>query len=346
MLELRKALHGALIASATTLALALPAAAQDKITIRYASPYPPQHVFSKADQDYFDKVTEDTDGRVTFQPYWAGTLISDREGMEQLAAGVADMAFIAPIYSRTGKDITKSMSGWLDPRLTPNEKVEVYWRVWEKYPELRAEFEGVHLIAAHAGENMHVQSADRPVRTLDDLQGLRLKATGEMVTLLNELGAAAVAMPMGEVYVSLQKGILDGTIAPYETLVGFKFGEVINYYTTFPAPRSAYGSRAMDQEAWDELPEDVQKVLTDNSRYWSERVTHYEHVQDEQGIAFGKEQGVEFIEPAQEELDKYYEVMERVWAERADVLDEMGLPGAEVRADIMAWSQEIIDARS
>ncbi len=174
-------------ALALTAAMGTAASAAD-YTIRYASPYPPNHIFSKADQEYFKKVEEESGGRVAFQPYWAGTLISSREGMDQLASGVADMAFIAPIYSRTGKDITKSMSGWLDPRLNPVQKVELFWRTWDKYEALRDEYDSVHLIAAHAGDNMHIQTADRAVRSVEDLDGLRLKATGESVTVLNELG--------------------------------------------------------------------------------------------------------------------------------------------------------------
>jgi TRAP-type C4-dicarboxylate transport system substrate-binding protein len=335
----------AFAALAMAAGLATTAAAAD-FTIRYASPYPPNHVFSKADLDYFAKVKEETGGRVDFQPYWARTLISDREGIEQLASGVADMAFIAPIYSRTGKEMTQSMSGWIDPRLTPVQKVEIWWKVWDKYPELRKEYDGVHLIAAHAGENMHIQTADRPVRTIEDLKGLRLKATGESVTLLNELGAAAVAMPMGEVYVGLQKGILDGTVAPYETLVGFKFGEVIKYYTKLPLPRSAYGSRAMDQEAWDKLPEDIQKVLMDNSMYWAERVEHYSAEQDQKGIDFGMEQGVEFIEPDKEVYDVFVAKMDEVWAARADELNAKGLPGTEYMNDVKTWSRELAEKSS
>lgn len=317
-----------------------------EFTIRYASPYPPNHIFSQADQDYFAKVESDSGGRVKFEPYWAGTLISDREGMDQLASGVADMAFIAPIYSRTGKDITKSMSGWIDPRLTPVEKVQLFWKVWEKYPALQAEYEDVVLIAAHAGDNMHIQTADRPVRSIEDLKGLRLKATGESVTVLNELGAAAVAMPMGEVYVALQKGTLDGTVAPYETLVGFKFGEVIKYYTTLPMPRSAYGSRAMNKDSWAALPEDIQKILMDNSIFWAQKVDDYARAQDEEGKAFGVEQGVEFIEPDVDTIKNLLDAQQRVWGARATELDAIGIPGTDIMNDIRTWSLEMVENHS
>lgn len=333
----------ALGALAVALSFGTTAMAQD-YTIRYATPYPPNHIFSRADQAYFAKVEEDSGGRVKFQPYWAGALISSREGMDQLATGVADMAFIAPIYSRSGKDITKSMSGWLDPRLNPVQKVELFWRLWDKYPALRAEYEDVHLIAAHAGDNMHIQTADRAVRSVEDLAGLRLKATGESVTVLNELGAAAVAMPMGEVYVALQKGILDGTVAPYETLIGFKFAEVVKYYTKIPMPRSAYGSRAMNLDSWNALPEDIQKILSDNSMFWAEQIDAFSAAQDVEGLEFGKAQGVEFIEPDEATLEAVIAAQNKIWSAQAKALDDMGLPGTAIMEDLQAWGKEMLDA--
>ena len=318
------------------------AASAADITIRYASPYPPNHIFSKADMAFFEKVKEESGGRVEFQPYWARTLISDREGIEQLAAGVADMAFIAPIYSRTGKDITKSISGWVDPRLTPIQKVELFWKLWDKYPELRAEYESVHLIAAHAGDNMHIQTADRAVRSVEDMAGLRLKATGESVAVLNELGAAGVAMPMGEVYVGLQKGILDGTVAPYETLIGFKFAEVVKYYTKVPMPRSAYGSRAMNLDSWNALPADIQQIMTDNAIFWAEQMDAFAKAQDDEGLAFGREQGVEFIEPDEALLAAVRDAQAKIWSARAIELDDKGLQGTAIMQDLQAWSKEML----
>ena len=346
-LKLNRREFGALALGAGAAAtLSTAALADTPIVIRYASPYPPDHIFSRADKAFFEKVEKETGGKVKFQAYWAGTLISDREGIAQLASGVADMAFVAPIYSRVGKDISRSMEGWFNMRLTPDQKVQVFWKLWDKYPQLRAEFEGVHLVAAHAGTNMDVMTANRAVRTLDDLKGLRLKATGDEVIVLNKLGAAAVAMPMGDVYTSLQKGILDGTIAPYETLVGFKFAEVIKYFTTFPAPRAAYGSRAMNQKSWDALPADIQKVFTANSLYWSHMVHEYSDKQDAVGKEFGKKHGVEFITPPEKDLDAYLAVQAEVYLDVAKKLDAKGLPGTAMMNDAEAWSKEILAANN
>lgn len=71
------------------------ATAADPIIIKYASPYTPTHVFGKADQDFFAKIEQETGGKVKFQPNWAKSLITDREGMEQLSSGIAAIFHIA-----------------------------------------------------------------------------------------------------------------------------------------------------------------------------------------------------------------------------------------------------------
>ena len=54
-------------------------------------------------------------------------------------------------------------------------------------------------------------------------------------------------MPMGEVYSALAKGVLDGVIAPTDTLKSLHFGDVAHYFTALKVPRGAYPARAMGQ---------------------------------------------------------------------------------------------------
>ena len=135
-------------------------------------------------------------------------------------------------------------------------------------------------------------------------------------------------MPMGEVYASLQKGILDGTIAPYETLVGFKFAEVIKYFTTFPAPRAAYGSRAMNQEVLGRSarrhPEDLHRQQHLLVAAWCMNISDK---QDAVGKEFGEKHGVEFITPPEKDARRLSRRPGRGLRGVAKKLDAKGLPG-------------------
>ncbi len=62
-----------------------------------------------------------------------------------------------------------------------------------------------------------------------------------------------VDMPMGEVYSALAKGVLDGVVAPADTLRSLHFAEVAHYFNTIRIPRGAYAARAMGEERWNQL---------------------------------------------------------------------------------------------
>ena len=65
-----------------------------------------------------------------------------------------------------------------------------------------------------------------PVRALEDLKGLKIRATGTTAKIVSALGAAPVAMPMSDSYDALSRGVAQGIVCPTESLQGWKLGEV------------------------------------------------------------------------------------------------------------------------
>ena len=88
------------------------------------------------------------------------------------------------------------------------------------------------------------------------------------MTALQALGADPVNMPMGEVYSSLAKGIIDGVFAPPDTFRSLHFSELTPYFTGLYTPRGAYPARAMNAERWASLRPLDQSVLEDSIAVW------------------------------------------------------------------------------
>ena len=92
---------------------------------------------------------------------------------------------------------------------------------------------------AHGPGLLH--TATKPVHTLEEVKGLKIRATGTSQLIVRAFGAAPVAMSQGEAYDALAKGIVDGTLVPMEALEGFKQAEVLKYTTLTYS--SAYTTR-------------------------------------------------------------------------------------------------------
>ena len=212
---------------------------------------------------------ENSEGRLRFRIFWSGALVGRRHTVQEIAAGVADMGVISPILSRAGMDLIQGQLTFYDGVPSRQVAEEIFWKLWEKFPQLQAELEGVHVIAINSGSPMYVLTTEQPVHRIQDLSGLRLKTTADKVRPLSKLGVDAVPMPMGEAYVALHRGILDGAIAPADTLKLVRFDEVMRYLTLFPTLRPPYPSRAINSEVWDSLPKDLQQMMADSTGWWS-----------------------------------------------------------------------------
>jgi TRAP-type C4-dicarboxylate transport system substrate-binding protein len=276
-----------------------------QIELRYGSSYPPGHPFSQADIAWIKHVEARAGGRLKIRPYWGGTLLSSDNAVVEVAHGIVDIGVIAPIYTRAGMKAIKIQAGFYEGADTPNAQANVYKCLARKFPVLNAEMRGVHVLAVQGGNLPHVLTRARPVARLEDFRGLRLRTPSEIAPLLKSLGADPVTMPMAEVYSALSKGMIDGVIAPGDTLRSQHFTEVAGYVSLFVVPRGAYPARAMAQKKWDALPADLRKILEESQAYWEEQLDQKVRAAEAIGIAFGKAEGTAFVVPAPGEQDAF-----------------------------------------
>ncbi len=78
----------------------------------YATPYSPQHPFSRADKSWIDYVEKRSGGTLRIRTFWSGTLLSSDMSMEELRHGVADIGLITPIYVKGGTHLIRIQSGF------------------------------------------------------------------------------------------------------------------------------------------------------------------------------------------------------------------------------------------
>jgi TRAP-type C4-dicarboxylate transport system substrate-binding protein len=128
------------------------------IEMRYASHYAPTHPYSVADQKWIEKIEKETKGRVKIKPYWNGTLVSGRESMRELKKGVADIAFITPIYEKSGVDLTKALLDFFKDS-DPSVNARIYWELFNKFPEIQKEYDGMRILAVNVGSPMFLMTS-------------------------------------------------------------------------------------------------------------------------------------------------------------------------------------------
>lgn len=296
----------------------------------YATPYPPMHPFSRADSEWKAFVEERSGGSLRIIVNWSGALISSEHSMLEIRHGVADIGLITPIYVKGGVHLIRLQSGFYSGAVTVEQQVELYHCLADNNEQFAHELEGLKILAVQGGALPGIVTTSKPIHSLDDLAGLRLRAPTELLNVLRELGVDAVTMPMGDVYSAMAKGVLDGVIAPLDTFRSLHFAEVANHYAELVVPRGAYPARAMREASWAALTPQQQAILNESTAVWEAALARITREATEDGRKLAVESGVNFSPITQAEQARFDALYLREAERNAEALERYGIDGRAV----------------
>lgn len=206
-------------------------AAQAQTVLRISSWAPPTHfVNSKIWPEWGAMVEKATEGRVKTKIEYK--LASPPKQFGVVRDGIADAAWIFHGYN-TRYIATQAVEM---PGLgTSGEAAAVaYWKVHQKYLKKANEHRGVVLAGLHS-HGPAVIHTKRPLKSLNDLKGLKIRVPGGVGSLVGRaLGVTAVKLPAPKVYEALSSGVADGIFMPIETQKSFRLKEVVPNVTIMP----------------------------------------------------------------------------------------------------------------
>jgi len=298
----------------------------------YATPYSPSHPFSRADQDWMRFVEQRSGGTLRIRPSWSGALLSSEHSMFELRHGVADIGLITPIYVKGGAHLIRVQSGFYSGTADVEDQVDLYRCMAARNPQFATELEGLVVLAVQGGNLPGIITRERPVRSLADLRGQRLRAPTELLSVLRDFGADPVNMPMGDVYSALAKGVIDGVIAPPDTFKSLHFAEVSRYYTQLVIPRGAYPARAMGVKRWNRLSAQHRAVLEEGIAVWEAALASQNRKALAEGWELALREGVIEVPLAVAEQQRFDTIYLRDAGRNASQLSRYGIDGSDVLA--------------
>ena len=226
------------------------------IKLSYAN-FPPAPTFPCVQMERWKKEVETrTGGKVAINTFPGGTLLKAKAMMDGVIAGTADIGCLCMAYQPGRFIVTNAIAL---PLGFPNATVASL-TLWDLYTKQNPqEFAKVKVLTMFTCAPANIY-AKKPVRNLEDLKGLELRASGGTAQVLKALGATPVGMPQTETPEALQKGVVQGAASSLETLMDFKYAEMCRYVTIFNGPVYPFAV-VMNMDKWNSLPEDVQKVM-------------------------------------------------------------------------------------
>jgi TRAP-type C4-dicarboxylate transport system substrate-binding protein len=186
---------------------------------------------------------------------------------DQAKDGVADIVWTLPGY-QAGRFLATEVFE-LPFMVSSAEKAsKALWDYAAK--NAREEYKGVKPLIFHVIPGTQLHTTNKQIKTLADFKGLKLRAPNRMATkLVSALGATPVPMPVPQVAESLAKGVIDGTVLPWEVIPSLKIQEIVKFHTETPAGQAFIATSAfvfaMNPGRYESLPADLKKVIDANS---------------------------------------------------------------------------------
>ena len=327
---------GAAGLAALCLTACKPAEPKETIKLSYSVFFPPTHVQCIAATNWAHEIQQRTGGRVQITVYPAGSLTKADQCYEGVIKGISDLGMSCFAYTRGRFPLLEGLDlplGYPDGATA----TRLANTIIQKYQP--AELNDVKMLYVHA-HGPGILASKKPVHSLDELKGMKVRATGLSAKIVEALGATPVAMSQPETYEALAKGVVEATLCPIETLKGWKQGETIEYVVD--ATAIGYTTAmfvVMNKDKWAALPADVQQVFTEVSQEWIAKHGAAWDEADQAGREFVTDLKRQFIHLPEAEQQRWKAAVKPILDDFAKQAKEKNLPGEAMLADIQAGIQ-------
>ena len=233
----------------------------EAIKLKVAEFNPATHPTSVLAQKFCEEVNKRTNGRVELSFYPGGILLSAPKMFAGVTQGIADIGFSHIAYTRGRFPVTEIFEL---PLGFPSSFVasQAYNDFYENFKP--PEWNGVHVFHFYTTAPSLVQTTSKPIKTLEDLKGAKIRATGQTSEVVKALGGTPVPIEMPDLYEALRRGVIDGAMLDLSPLKYYKFADVMKHVTASWRVGTIYIFYCvMNTNKWNSLPPDIKKIFTD-----------------------------------------------------------------------------------
>lgn len=298
----------------------------EQVTLKYGHYFPIDDLQGQVAEKWASLVEEKSDGSIEVEIYPNEQLVKGKEGFQSTANGIVDLYPVLTPYIGGQIPLVSAFDFPFPPASYTDEVLAEF--VDEANPLIEEEMtrNGLKSLGAIASTGSTSIYSTKPVRSMEDLKGLKIRGPGGLADeALSLLGASVTFLSASEQYMALQTGTVDGVGTTYTSFDSLNLHEVAPYWTNIDVIRSPY-FLIMNNAVWESLSESQQDILieaTEEAREWG----FNEAAEIEKELADTARENVEEeIELSDEELEKWIDEMEPLFDH---YLEENGEKGKE-----------------
>lgn len=316
---------GIVLACTMVFFICSPALAQMKLN--YSVFFPAPHKNAVLATEWAKEIEKRTNGKVQITVFPGGTLTPADKCYDGVVKGISDIGFSVFAYTMGKFPLTQvaDLPLGMKSGLVATKLINEYYKKFRP-----KELDEVKVMYLH-GHGPGLLHTKKPVNKLEDLKGMKIRCTGMAAKIVSALGGVPVAMPMGETYDALSRGVVDGSMAPQEALQGWKWGEVVKYtIENFGSSYSTAMFVVMNKQKWNALSPDVQQIIEQVNEEYAEKQGRLWDEIDKAGREFTLSRGNKIIPLSQDEDWKWQKAVKPILDDYVKSMKDKGLPGQDV----------------
>ncbi len=301
-------------------------AQQKAMKLRLSVMWPTQHAITKLYDQWAKDVEKATAGRITITVFSSSILSPPMQVYDNTAKGVVDIGTSLLAYSPGRLPLSEVLQQPLGYKngYQATKLANEYYRKFKP-----KEFDDVQVLFLH-GAAPGLIFTKKPVKSVADIKGLRIKANAENADIVKNLGASPVTMPVTETYDALSRGVVDGCLFPIEALQGFKIGEVVKtVLEDYPMSYMTSMYTIMNKAKWNAISPADQKAIEKIDEEYIEKMGKLWIELDDNAMKFAKGKGVTFVKVSKEDEAATAQKMKPILDDYVKVTKSKGLPGDE-----------------
>lgn len=303
-------------------------AVAELIELSLANYMPVMHINSVLMGKFCEEANKRLAGKVKVTQYTGGTLLTAPKMAAGVASGIADIGLSHCSYSR-GRfpvmELTELPLGAPSSFVLTHVINDFYNKFKPK------EWEAYYPLMFSASPPSVIQTVNKPIKTLEDLKGVKIRGTGRSGDVVKALGATVVPVEMMDMYEALRRGVMEGNMGPFEQLKSFKTGDVLRYHTTSYMAGSGFTFYVIfNRSKWNSLPPEAKKVFTELSSQYIDLWAVEWNKTDIVGKEYFLEKGGQIVPLSDSEMARWSKAVEVVISDYRKDMVSKGFTASEV----------------
>ncbi|WP_071394154.1 TRAP transporter substrate-binding protein [Bacillus tuaregi] len=289
------------------------------------SSFPAGHNMNNVLHNLKDELEKRTDGAIKITLH-EDTLGKPTEAWDMVKDNTIQMTYTGEAYNPSRMPVTNMIA--LPFEVTDPTSTSELLKKWEEEGNLKELTDSFKVLGYLPTTANHLFLRDKKVEKMEDLKGLKIRSVSStQAEMLSALGSSAVTISGSEVYMSLDRGVIDGTLTGVDNVVDRKLFEAADFALKLPLYEAAF-SLLMNKETWESLTPELQETVQSVAdEVIGEEIKRVEAMDNELWEKLEKEDLMEVYTLSEDEQKRWHEATKNVADKYAEEIEKQGYPG-------------------